>query len=347
MDKTADADQQDKKRTQRSAMKTVFMTGITGLLGTNLAHELLQQDYSVIAIVRNPEKYTGKRDSRLHLVQMGLWDTYDEYLKKADIVVHIAAETATHLLSYADYENVNYTATVRLFEKAVYYGVSRFIFVSTANTIGFGSRKVPGRENHPIKPPFSRLFYAQSKKQAEDYLLSRRGAIPLKIINPTFMIGPYDSKPSSGKIILMGLGRKWVLYPPGGKNFVAVKDVVKGIISSFEKGSSGEKYLIAGENLSYRSFFQRLNRSTGQRTALIPVPGLLLQLLGIGGTVLRVFRVKTSISLTNMQALCVKNYYSNDRSRSELHVNYTSLDTAIQESVAYFRKNRFTNLKEE
>ena len=323
-------------------MKTVFMTGITGLLGTNLAHELLEQGYCITAIVRNPQKYIGKRSSRLHLLQMGLWDTYDDYLKEADIVVHIAAETSISLLTYSGYEHVNYRATVRLFEKTVQYGVGRFIFVSTANTIGYGSRETPGRESYNIKPPFSRLFYAQSKKKAEDYLLSRCCAVQVKIINPTFMIGPYDSKPSSGKIILMGLHKKWIPYPPGGKNFVAVKDVVKGIINSFDRGRSGEKYLLAGENLSYRSFFQRLNRNARQQAVLIPVPGLLLQLLGRAGTVLRRFGIKTSISLVNMKTLCVKNYYSNAKSRTELGVTYSSLDTAIQESVAYFTENRFS-----
>src|SRR5690606_11153220 len=85
-------------------MKRIFITGITGLLGTNLANALLDLDYEVTAIIRNPDKYIGKRNGNLNLVQMDLWGDYDKYLNETDIVVHIAAETGTHLIKYADYE---------------------------------------------------------------------------------------------------------------------------------------------------------------------------------------------------------------------------------------------------
>ena len=42
------------------------------------------------------------------------------------------------------------------------------------------------------------------------------------------MIGAFDTKPSSGRIILFGLKIRLVVCPPGGKNFVHVKDVSKG-----------------------------------------------------------------------------------------------------------------------
>src|SRR5690606_350446 len=106
-------------------MKKIFITGITGLLGTNLANALLDLDYEVTAIIRNPDKYIGKRTGNLNLVQMDLWGDYDQYLKETDIVVHIAAETSTHLIKYADYEKTNYDATVRLFEKAKEQKVAR------------------------------------------------------------------------------------------------------------------------------------------------------------------------------------------------------------------------------
>src|SRR5690554_7967565 len=89
------------------------------------------------------------------------------------------------------------------------------------------------------------------------------------------MIGAYDSKPSSGKIILMGLKKRIVFYPPGGKNFVPVKDVVNAIINAFHKGTSGEKYLIAGTDLSYKTFFKELRNITTQKQILIPIPKLL------------------------------------------------------------------------
>lgn len=320
-------------------MKRIFITGITGLLGTNLANALLDLNYEVTAIIRNPDKYIGKRTGNLNLVQMDLWGDYDKYLNEADIVVHIAAETGTHLIKYADYERTNYDATIRLFEKAKEQKVAQFIFISSANTIGYGSLKALGNETKKIQKPFAKLFYAQSKLQAEKYLLTQNQEIQVKILNPTFMIGAYDSKPSSGKIILMGLKKRIVFYPPGGKNFVPVKDVVNAIINAFHKGASGEKYLIAGTNLSYKTFFKELRSISNQKQILIPIPKFLLLTVGSFGSFMRKLNIETSLSSSNMKTLCVKNYYTNQKSIQELNVQYSSLNNAIKEAIDYFEQN--------
>lgn len=320
-------------------MKKVFMTGITGLLGTNLANQLLYQGYHVTAIVRDPQKYFGNKTPNLQLVKMGLWDEYDIYLKDVDIVIHIAAVTATNLLRYTDYAKVNYDATIRLFEKSITTKVPKFIFVSTANTIGYGNLEMPGTETKKIKKPFDKLYYAQTKLQAEKYLIARRKDMDVTILNPTFMIGPYDSKPSSGKIILMGINKRIVFYPPGGKNFVPVKDVVEAIINSFAYGKSGERYLVGAENIPYRDFFERLNHIARQRPLLVPVPKLFMLTLGLLGSCLRFLHIRSNLSFHNMKALCIKSYYTNSKSRNELNLTYSSLDTAIVESVNYFQKN--------
>lgn len=242
------------------------------------------------------------------------------------------------VIKYSDYKKTNYDATVRLFEKAKEQKVAQFIFISSANTIGYGSLKALGNETKKIQKPFAKLFYAQSKLQAEKYLLTQNQEIQVKILNPTFMIGAYDSKPSSGKIILMGLKKRIVFYPPGGKNFVPVKDVVNAIINAFHKGTSGEKYLIAGTNLSYKTFFKELRSITNQKQILIPIPKFLLLTVGTFGSFMRKLNIETSLSSSNMKTLCVKNYYTNQKSIQELNIQYSSLNNAIKEAADYLER---------
>lgn len=328
-------------------MKTVFITGISGLLGTNLTNELLDNGYYVKAVIRNPEKYFGKKTANLKLIQSDLSSDFSSYLFNIEIMVHIAAETATNLLDYDDYDKINYRVTAKLFEESKKQNVKQFIFISSANTIGYGNLGFLGNETLKIKSPFSDLFYAQSKLKAEKYLQENQDGIVLKILNPTFMIGSYDSKPSSGKIILMGLNKKILFYPPGGKNFVSVKDVVSAVISSFKFGNSGEKYLIAGENLSYKQFFLKLNRISNQKQVLLPFPKIVLIAMGYLGNLFRKLRIKTSIGLINMKILCVNNYYSNQKSIEQLKVNYTSIDDAISQAIKYFESKKQYNKKQE
>lgn len=325
-------------------MKKIFITGITGLLGTNLANELLEQDYHIKALTRNPAKYIGKKSSKLELLPIDLWGNYEDHLEEVEIVIHIAAETATNLSDYNSYDKINHQATARLFEIAKQKKVKQFIFISTANTIGYGNIKSPGTENRTMKKPFSQMHYAQSKFKAEKHLLQHKEhQTQVKILNPTFMLGANDTKPSSGKIILMGLNKKIVFYPPGGKNFVHVKDVVSAIINSFQHAKHGEKYIIAGENMRYREFFKKLATTTKQKQILIPVPKQLLLFAGLIGHTLRALKIKTSLNLPNMKALCTDNYYSNQKSVKELNIQYTKLDHALSEAVEYFQqKNKKT-----
>lgn len=320
---------------------TVMVTGISGLLGTNLVFLLLEKGYHVKGVTRNISNLPFEANPRLTLIQSELTADLSAHLKDTDCVIHVAALTQQNVIHYDEYHRVNHTATALLAEGAIAAGVQQFIYVSTANTIGYGIQqgsKAP--EDQPMRKPFNRSFYARSKAAAEAYLLQQTHRIKVHIANPAFMIGPYDSKPSSGTIILMGMRRRLLFYPPGGKNFVAVKDVAAGIEKMIHQGENGRRYLLAGnDNLSYRDFFKLLKNYTGQKQRMIAIPSLLLQLAGYLGDFLRFFNIKTSLCTNNMRILSIKNYYNNTTSVRELGLQYQDISQAIAESVTYFKNH--------
>ncbi|MGE8434801.1 NAD-dependent epimerase/dehydratase family protein [Chryseobacterium joostei] len=317
-------------------MKNVFVTGATGLLGTNVIIKLLKDGYTVIALVRKKSNYLGEENENLKLVEADFSSDLSIFLKETDCVIHIAAETRQNLLSYDDYRKVNYEMTANLITQAAACGVKRFLFISSANTLGYGDEKQLGNEQKEQKYPFTKTFYAQSKLEAENFLLQNHKKIDVIILNPTFMIGAYDTKPSSGKLIFWAWKKKLVFYPKGGKNFVHVEDAANGVVAAIDKGNNGERYLLASENLIYRDFFKKVNRITGQNPMMIPIPNRVLSLLGLIGDGLRMLKVKTGLSTSNMNALQICNYYSNQKSVEKLGIQYQSIDNAIEEAVQYF-----------
>lgn len=326
-------------------MKKVCVTGATGLLGTNVILKLLQNGYSVIALVRQKSSWLGEENKNLKLVEADLSSDVSVFFTNIDCIIHIAAETRQNLITYDEYRKVNYEAVVNLFTHAELMGVKKFLFVSTANTLGFGTTAFWGSEKAPQIYPFTHSFYAQSKLAAEDYLLKNGKNTDVIIVNPTFMIGAYDSKPSSGKIIFWTWKKKLVFYPKGGKNFVHVEDAANGIVNAIEKGKNGEQYLLANENLSYREFFEKVNRITKQNPIMIPIPNKLLSFLGLIGEGLRTLKIKTDLCSANMKALQIFNYYSHQKSIEELGVQYQPIDKAIEEAVQYFIENPVRNKK--
>lgn len=319
-------------------MKNIFVTGATGLLGTNVIIKLLKDGYTVIALVRKKSNYVGEENENLKLVEAELSSDLSLFLKETDCVIHIAAETRQDLLSYDDYRKVNYEMTTNLITQAEACGVKRFLFISSANTLGYGDEKQLGNEDKEQKYPFTKIYYAQSKLEAENFLLQNHKNIDVIILNPTFMIGAYDTKPSSGKLIFWAWKKKLVFYPKGGKNFVHVEDVANGVVAAIGKGKNGERYLLANENLSYREFFKKINEITDQHPVMIPIPNRVLSCIGLIGDSLRILKIKTSLSTSNMKALQICNYYSSQKSVEKLDIQYRSIDNAIEEAVQYFIK---------
>ncbi|UPT68119.1 MAG: NAD-dependent epimerase/dehydratase family protein [Sphingobacteriales bacterium JAD_PAG50586_3] len=155
-------------------MEKVFVTGINGLLGTNLAFDLLEKGYYVKGLIRNKSKFEGPLHPNLELIEGDLFDDFTLILKDVDTVIHIAAETSQNIINYKDYWKINCNATSQFQNTAILCKVKTFVFVSTANTLGFGSLNDLGTEKSKIKSPFQSSFYAQSKLEAEKICYSTK-----------------------------------------------------------------------------------------------------------------------------------------------------------------------------
>lgn len=323
-------------------MSKVLITGANGLLATNIIIELLNKNYLVRGLLRSRIKYKGPNHENLELTESDITDqaSLNNALNGCDYVIHVAALTAHDISDYSPYRKVNVEASEMLLKEAIAKSIKKFVYVSSANAFGFGNYLHPGSENQSIKPPFSKSNYAISKLEGQRRILKYKEQIPVSVVNPTFMIGPYDSKPSSGRIILMGYDKRIVFCPPGGKNFVNVTDVATGTVAALETGTNGEAYLLAGENLTYKQFFRKISEVTEQTPLIVQIPCPFLLAAGILGNILRIFGLKTQLSLTNMKMLCVNNFYSNNKARKELNLSFEPIETGIKAAIKWFKENR-------
>src|SRR5690606_4943841 len=178
------------------------------------------------------------------------------------------------------------------------------------------------------------------KLEGQHSILAAADRIAVTVVSPTFMIGPYDGKPSSGAIIRMGYGKKVGFHPPGGKNFVNAEDAANGVVDALERGKPKEAYLLAGEHLSYRAFCQKLCAQTGQQTLLLRVPAPRLRMAGHLGDLLRWLGVRTALSSVNMKILCVHNYYTNKKAQNELGTAFRPIEAGIDAAIAWFKDHR-------
>jgi dihydroflavonol-4-reductase len=318
----------------------ILVTGSNGFLAGNIIKELLSRGYKVRGMLRNSASMIIDH-AGLEVFYGNITDSDDvmEAVANCQVVIHTAAATDQGLLHYHDYSHINVEATNNILKSCLKHSVKKLIFVSTANTLGYGSKEFPGNENIPMKYPFTKSHYARSKSAAQELLirgLSGSGT-ELAIASPTFMIGPYDKKISSNIIILRAYGKRLVFIPPGGKNFIHVKDAATGVCNSIEKGVNGECYILANENLTYREFYSLMIKATGQKTRLLTIPGFLLLIVGLAGNIFRFAGIRTPISLTNMKILCTGNYYTSHKAVNILKLPQTPVVNAIDDALSWFR----------
>lgn len=328
-------------------MTKVLITGANGFLATNVIIELLSRGYLVRGLLRNLNSYTYGQHPNLELLQGDFTDKdfFQKSVSGCDYVIHTAAITDQSLARYADYHRVNVTAVEDMITIAISGNIKRFVYVSSANAFGHGSKVKPGNEQMPVRKPFTDSNYAMSKVYGQQLVLAHKDKIDVVVLNPSFMLGPYDSEPSSGRIILMGYGKSLVLYPPGGKNFVHVSDAAAGVVKAMEKGKNGEAYLLVNENLSYREFFLKLSEVTGIKTVLIKIPGLILLLAGFFGNLARFLGFKTNLSMANMRILCTNGFYSNQKAVNELGANFQNTEKAIKDAIDWFAEKKMISIK--
>jgi len=319
----------------------VLVTGGNGFLSGHLVHELLRCGYTVRAMMRPGVKAPALTGLDIEMIYGNITSKSDVQaaVRGCDVVIHAAADTSQSHRQLRDYYPVNVEATEQIINAASAEGCRRMIFVSTANTMGFGTIQKPGNENTPVSPVFLKSGYAKSKILAQELVMEavKNKKIDAVIVNPTFMIGPMDYNPHSGRIFKMLLEKKIAFYPPGGKNFVDVRDAAGGIVNAISKGKSGECYLISGENLSFYDFFLKVKSLSGQTTVLIPVPSPLLTLFGFIGSILRISGISSELNLTNARILCIGNYFDNSKAVRHLCLQCSGIDKTISDSLKWTR----------
>jgi len=328
----------------KSKMK-ILVTGANGLLGHHVVMQLLKQNHHVKIIVRSTQNLFFDLPA-LEVIE-GNFSEYKSLVKAAegcDAIIHIAAVTATNLLHYDDYAKINVEGIAQILKVAGELKINKLVYVSSANTIGYGTEQQPADERFTIQYPFSDSFYAQSKVASEKLVMeaSQHENSHFVIINPTFMIGAYDTKPSSGKLMLMGYKRRLMAAPKGGKNFVAVSNVALSVCNALTEGKNGERYLASGVNLSFREYYELQKQTENYKQYFVEIPDFLLILLGKGGDLLRFFGIKTDLCSRNLRQLMVREYYSNEKAKKEIHLPDTDLKKAIGEAMDWFKNHGMT-----
>lgn len=325
--------------------KIVFITGADGLLGSNLVRELLSRNYKIRALIQTGRKVNTLDGLAIEKVEGDLLDANSVIvaMKGADFVIHAAASTSIWPNRNPFAVRVNIEGTNNILNACKENKIARLVYVGTANSFGFGSKENPGTEKNPYKSFGYGLDYMDSKYQAHQNVLKAvESGLDAVIVNPTFMLGPYDSMPSSGAMVIAIAQQKVPGFSPGGRNYICVKDAAFGIANALTLGRKGESYIIGNENLSYKEIFTKIATTVGVKAPGFAAPKWLLLLMGRFNNFKARFSNKAPrVSYTMAKISCDEFYFSAAKAVEELKLPQTPVEEGIKEAYDWFIKNNY------
>ncbi len=312
----------------------IFVTGADGLLGSNLVRMLIEQNYEVTALIHPNSNSTTLQGLAITLIKGNILNPSDflHHMNGNHVVIHAAALTDVWPNRSEKVRSVNIEGTRKILDTAVSCNVRRFIYVSTASI---------QMDNHGADYG---LDYIDSKYEAQQLVqqLGNSGTIETISVQPTFMIGPYDSKPGSGKMIQTLAKGKLKFYSAGGKNFVFVKDVAQAIINAITLGTSGEAYVAGGVNMDYKSFFTLVANIVHQPAPKFKIPNWLILLVGRLGSLMGTITGRPPMLSYPMARISLINQYVDPSKTIEvLQMPQTDIKVAVEECYRWLKENGY------
>ncbi len=256
----------------------ILVTGATGFIGGRLAESLLEQGHHVAALCR---PFSDATSLQAHGIEIRTGDILNsESLVHAcegiDRIFHLAAYARNWARYPERYMRINAGGLRNMLTAALESGVGRVVIASSEVTMG-PSNGIPVTE---VPKPNVRIYneYQRSKIVSESVVEEfLPHGLEIVTVNPTRLFGPGSMTEGNSvtKMIQLYLAGKWRLIPGDGEaigSYAFIRDVVSGFIAAMQRGRSGERYILGGENISYNEFFRSLSELSGKNYTMFRVP---------------------------------------------------------------------------
>jgi dihydroflavonol-4-reductase len=183
--------------------------------------------------------------------------------------------------------------------------------------------------------------YKRSKFMAEQVAVdAAKSGVDVVIVNPTTPIGERDIKPTpTGRIVVDFLKRKFPAYVETGLNLVDATECARGHVQALEKGRSGERYILGGENLTLKQILDRLGAITGLPSPTVKLPYIFALAAGVVDEMVtgRLLGREPRATIDAVRMGRKMMFVSSAKAERELGWRMVPVDGALRRSVEWFR----------
>jgi len=324
-----------------------FVTGATGFLGSHVARVLADQGANLRLLARPTSNLKNLQGLNADTTVGDLRDpaSLEKAISGCDTVFHVAADYRLWVRDPNEMYRSNVEGTRALLDAARKNGVRRVVYTSSVATMGFTSDGRPADEESAVSLADMIGHYKRSKYMAEQVAMEAgRSGMQVVTVNPTTPIGEQDVKPTpTGRIVVDFLKRKFPAYVETGLNLVDVRECAWGHVAAMEKGKSGERYILGGQDLTLKQILDKLGQITGLPSPTIKLPYIFAFAAGavdeaITGMLLR-REPRATVDTVRMGKK--KMFASSAKAERELGWKIVPVDDALKRAVDWFRANGY------
>ncbi len=345
----------------------VFVTGATGFVGSHVARVLEEQGAELRLLVRATSDPRNIRELKAERVTGDLRDpaSLEKVMTGCDAVFHVAADYRLWVTDPEQMYRANVDGTRALLQAARNSRVRRVVYTSSVATVGFGNgsknhRPVPAKdavtrtghpqplgadEDAPVSLTDMIGHYKRSKFMAEEIAIKAgQSGMDVVVVNPSTPVGEQDIKPTpTGRIVVDFLKRKFPAYVDTGLNLVDVRTCALGHIAALERGRSGQRYILGGENLTLKEILDKLAAITGLPSPKIRLPYAVAVASGVVDTFFTglLLRKEPRVTLDAVRMGRKKMFVTSAKAERELGWKAGSVDEALRRAVDWFRANGY------
>lgn len=332
----------------------IFITGSTGLLGSHLIAELLNNNQQIRAmkrinsdltlvkkivwrLVSNPEE----KFNTIEWVDGDLLDyqSLEKNLHEIDEVYHCGAVVSFSPEDKDQMMKINIEGVRNIVDAALKCKVKKFCHVSSIASLG-RAKEGAVDEDTPWENSIRNSQYSVSKYEGEKIVwegISK--GLNAVIVNPAVILGAGNW--NSGSAELFKAAQKGMpFYTFGINGFVDVKDVVRSMILVMKENKFGERFVISVDNISYRKLFTLMAKYLNKKPPYIPCKTWL------GEIAWRFFRLKAKftdqkplITKETARTANSKHYYSSNKLINATAFQFTPFEQTIKEICEIFKKD--------